>query len=209
MTKLELEGIFLTALHKLALKNTIESKDTIGITDLTTCITKSYFTKKHGYTWDTKTNLKVLIGQAIHNILIPELAELANGTPEPIKHFEYEGVKIAAVPDIVTDRYIIELKTCNIIPDKPYTSHVEQTNAYMHIFDKPIGKIIYISRTKYDFRIYTILQDHKMFINTMQKAIILDHALKNDKLPKPCIDKSHLKRYCKKCIFKRNCPHKV
>jgi len=207
--KMELESILQTVFHRLALKNYKEGSKGIGVTDLTTCLTKSYFTKKYGYPINIKLNLWALIGTAFHTTILPELAEIIDGDVEPIKQINYDGVVITAIPDVVTDKYIIELKTCNRIPDKPYPNHIEQTNAYMHIFDKYIGKIIYISRSQFKFTVYTILQDNELFIKTMQKAVILDNAIKRDKAPKPCMPDDQLKFYCKECPFRHNCPYKI
>ena len=205
--KMDLESILQTVFHRLALKQYKEGKETIGVTDLTTCLTKSYFIKKHGFPIDVELNLWALVGTAFHTTILPELAEITDGVVEPVKRFNYDNVTITAIPDLVTDNYVIELKTCNKIPDKPYPNHIEQTNAYMHIFDKYIGKIIYISRSQFRFKVYTILQDHELFNKTMQKAVILNNAIKRDKPPKPCLDEDQLKFYCKRCAFRYNCPY--
>jgi len=207
--KMELESILQTVFHRLALKNYKEGSEGIGVTDLTTCLTKSFFIKKHGLPIDVELNLWALVGCAFHQAVLPELAEIIDGDVEPIKQFNYDNVTITAIPDVVTDKYVIELKTCNRIPDKPYPNHVEQTNTYMHIFNKYIGKIIYISRSQFKFTIYTILRDNQLFNQTLEKAIILDRALKRDKAPKPCMPDDQLKFYCKRCYFRPNCPHKI
>ena len=207
--KMDLEHVLQTVFHRLALKNYKEGSEGIGVTDLTTCLTKSFFIKKYGYPIDIELNLWALVGTAFHQAILPELAEIINGTVEPIKRYNHNNVTITAIPDLITNKYVIELKTCNRIPDKPYPNHVEQTNTYMYIFNKAIGKIIYISRSQFKFTVFTILQDHGLFIKTMHKAVILDNAIKRDKAPKPLMPDDQLKFYCKRCYFKPNCPYKI
>jgi len=58
--KMDLESILQTVFHRLALKQYKEGKESIGVTDLTTCLTKSYFIKKHGFPIDVELNLWAL-----------------------------------------------------------------------------------------------------------------------------------------------------
>jgi len=100
---------------------------------------------------------------------------------------------------------VVELKTCNKLPYNPYSSHIEQINAYMHIFDKPKGLIVYISRTQLGVRIFDYYGDWQLFQYTLDKAKVLKNALDNDIPPPSNLPLAERKLYCKECPFKTLC----
>ena len=105
----------------------------------------------------------------------------------------------------VANDVVVELKTCNKLPYSPYKTHLEQLNAYLHIFNVPNGLIVYISRTQLGVRIFHYYGNADLFYHTMEKAKILKYALDKD-VPPPCnISISARKTYCKDCPFKNIC----
>ena len=200
-----LEDVIKQVIHKLAVEMQENRSDSIHVTDLTTCIRRSYYIKKHGFPMDEKMSFWLLFGQMVHQIIAPEIAKTLGGETEVRRVFEWNGVKVYATADVLTDKYVIELKTCNRLPENPYLSHVEQVNAYMHIFDRPIAKIVYISRTALQTRVFDYYGDWQLFIHTMQKAVVLHKHLQLG-TPPPCnLPPQDRKFYCNNCPFTKKC----
>ena len=201
----ELHEVIKQAIHRIATELQNSRENEIHVTDLTTCIRRSYYMKKHGFPMDENMAFWLLFGHIVHRIVAPEIAKALDGDVEVEKVFEWDGVEIHATADILTDKYVIELKTCNRIPQHPYESHLEQVNAYMHIFDKPIAKIVYISRSQLETKVFTYYGDWQLFIYTMQKATVLHKHLQLN-TPPPCnLPPSDRKFYCKNCPFLSKC----
>ena len=201
----ELEDLIKRAILELVKKYQINKRDTIHITDLTTCLRKSYYTKKYGFPMDEKTAFRILFGVIVHELLTPVIAEYLNGKREVRTTYKYQGIEIQATPDVLANDVVVELKTCNKLPYSPYKTHLEQLNAYLHIFNVPKGLIVYISRTQLGVRIFDYYGNADLFYHTMEKARILKYALDKD-VPPPCnISISARKTYCKDCPFKNIC----
>ena len=201
----ELEELIIQAIFNKAKQYQEDRSNTIHVTDLTGCIRKSYYIKKHGFPLNEKMAFWLLFGAVVHDMLTPIIAEYLNGEREVRTVYEYQGVEIQATADVLADDVVVELKTCNKLPYNPYSSHIEQINAYMHIFDKPKGLIIYISRTQLGVRIFDYYGDWQLFQYTLDKAKVLKNALDNDIPPPSNLPLAERKLYCKECPFKTLC----
>ena len=201
----DLEDIIKQAILKKAKKLQEDRSKTIHVTDLTGCIRKSYYIKKHGFPFSEKVAFWLLFGSLVHESLSPVIARRINGETEVRTKYKYKGVEILATADVLGDNEVIELKTCKNLPYSPFHSHVEQINAYMHMFGKPRGVIVYISRTQLGVRVFEQLGDWDLFKRTLDKAVLLKTALDKD-VPPPCNLPLHLRKvYCKDCPFRVRC----
>lgn len=190
---------------ELAKKYQEDRSNTIHVTDLTTCIRKSYYIKKYGFPMDKKMAFWMLFGALVHEIVNPTIAEAFNGQTEVRKTYKFGDIEIEATPDILTDNMVIEVKTCARVPERPYSSHQEQINAYLHIFDRPKGLIVYISRTELDIRTFEYYGDAQLFNYTLDKALALYKALESNTPPDCNIPLSERKFYCRNCQFRHLC----
>ena len=201
----ELEDLIRQAILESAREYQQDRRDSIHITDLTTCLRRSYYTKKLGFPLNEKIAFWLLFGAVIHELLTPVIAKYLNGEREVQTTYKYQGIEIQATADVLADDVVVELKTCNKLPYSPYKSHLEQINAYIHIFDVPKGLIVYISRTQLEVRIFDYYGDADLFYHTLEKAKILKYALDKG-VPPPCnIPITERKFYCKECPFKDIC----
>jgi len=201
----ELSEIIKKAVYNKALEIQHDRSDGIHVTDLTTCLRRSYYIKKHGFPMNEKLAYWLLFGQVIHDMVEKEIAEYYNGKAEMQGYIKWDNVKVHATCDVLTDQYVIEIKTCNRIPYKPYDNHREQLNAYLHIFNRQIGKLVYISRSQLQSHVFTIQPEYTLFVETMQKAVVLDQALKNNKPPRCNLSLDQRKFYCRDCPYKDKC----
>jgi len=175
----------------------------IQVTDLTQCLRKSYFTKKENAICDNP-NVQLIIGILLHDIVLKELEEVLDGKSEvlTVHVIPYNGefIKLYGMCDFLADNYILELKTCFKTPEKPFDNHIEQVNAYLHMFDRENGYIVYLSRNSLDIRIFEVEKDEVLWNNTINRAVLLHEALKRDEPPEP--EPSHL---CEYCPYKHKC----
>jgi len=188
-------------------KETFEERTEIHVADLTTCLTKSYFTKKYGLKFSRNTAYWVLFGDYIHNIILPRLAKKLNGKYEVETIYEHDNVQIGAKADIITDKEIYELKSCRYLPKEPYEHHIEQINFYLYVFERNLGNIIYIRRDNSDVRVFRVYPSIELFFKTLAKAKILKRAIDQDKPPKPCIKDDFRKFLCRDCQYNLRCPY--
>ena len=205
MQSKDLENLIKQAIFEKAKEYQEDRSDTIHITDLTGCIRRSYYIKKYGFPLDEKMSFWLLFGAVVHDMLTPVIARFLNGEREVRTIYEYKGIEIQATVDVLAKDVVVELKTCNKLPYQPYQSHIEQINAYMHIFDKPKGLIVYISRAKLGVRVFEYYGNAELFHYTLSKAITLKKALEDD-VPPPCnLPIAERKFYCKECPFRTQC----
>jgi len=173
----------------------------IHVTDLVGCIRASYFKKIYGARFNLTQAISVILGLGLHELFIPFLAGKLNGEYEV--EMEYEGIKGKA--DIVTDEYVVEVKTVNNIPYKPYKSHLEQLNFYMQVLNKSKGLLLYIGKISHVTKLYEFFGDKDMFLKTLEKGKELKEALEKRKPPKCNLSLVEQRIYCKNCMYRREC----
>ena len=201
----ELEDLIRQAILTKASKYQEDRSDSIHVTDLTGCIRRSYYIKKHGFPLNERRAFWLLFGAIVHEMLTPIIAEHICGEEEVKEVYEYKGVKIQATADVLGRDVVVELKTCNKLPYNPYPSHVEQINAYMHIFGKPKGLIVYISRAQLGIRTFEQSGDWDLFKMTLDKAVLLKNAIERG-VPPPCNLPLHTRKlFCNDCAFRTQC----
>jgi len=71
----ELEELIIRAIFNKAKQYQEDRSNTIHVTDLTGCIRKSYYIKKHGFPLNEKMAFWLLFGAVVHDMLTPIIAE--------------------------------------------------------------------------------------------------------------------------------------
>ena len=123
--------------------------------------------KKLGFPMNEKMAFWLLFGAVVHELLTPVIAEALGGEREVRTVYEYDGIEIYGTADVLAPDVVVELKTCNRLPERPYKSHLEQLNAYMHFFDRPKGLVIYISRMQLGIRTFEYYGDMNLLLDTL------------------------------------------
>jgi len=180
-----------------------DRRDEVHVTDLVGCIRASYFRKVYGVRFNLTQAISVILGLGVHEFFIPYLAGRLGGDYEV--EVEYEGIKGRA--DVVTDEYVVEVKTVNNIPIQPFRSHLEQLNFYMQVLDKPKGYVFYIGRSSYKVAMYEYYGDRELFLRTLEKGKELIKALKERKPPKCNLGIVDQHFYCRNCMYRGECNH--
>lgn len=122
-------------------------ENTFLLTELLECPKKREFRRIIGYI--EKTNPALILGSIIHE----GLEEILKRVLKPgmllveVEHeFQLGNIKILAKPDIMTEDYIVEIKYMRSIGGSlPLPHHWEQLQAYLALFEREKGYIVYIT----------------------------------------------------------------
>lgn len=184
--------------------------DMSSLTYLCDCLTRSYYRVKLPEVHKQNRNVYYLaIGRLLHQWLCSRLAIKLGGQTEVLLSYETDHFVIKGRADIMTNDYIVELKTSGRLPEKPYESHVEQLNAYLAMSDKPYGYIVYVSRIDGSVKVFEHVIDNYMWNRTLEKAKVFRKACELNEPPEPYKSKQWLMKACKYCEYKSICVYKV
>jgi len=174
------------------------------------------------------------MGSSIHEIVKRFLNSVAFSNPRlKIQEFEkeflytYKGVNFKGSIDTILNLenidYVLEIKSIHPSvfhsAELPFDSHVVQTNLYMGYSNIHNGLIIYVNKTNFSTRTFSVPFDEKLFIQTLDNALILIDQIKNKQIPIfnilfnpnkfPCRDCQYIQRCAKEVItfLKQQQPH--
>ena len=175
----------------------------IQVTDLVYCPRKAYFEKKYGKQ-NNNSEWSLFVGILLHDILLRSMGEYLDGDVEvlTVEVFEYHGRlwKVYGMCDLLTNKYIIELKTCGRLPDKPKPSHLMQLEAYLRFFNREYGYLVYIERHYGKRRIFKHYRNDELYDEFLNRLYDFTHALITD-FPPLTKDESLCKFGNKKCPY--------
>ncbi len=180
----------------------ISKPDEIHVSEVVGCLRKAYYYRKYGdplylsHLADTKCVILGL-GIAMHRGLQMQFIRLGYRVEVPVGvtiESEDGAFTLVGTPDVVGRDHIIELKTVNKIPERPYDHHVMQLNAYLWMTNRETGYIVYVCKKDGSVKVHMILRREKLWRKTIERAKLLYHCLKHDIVPPP--EYSHLCKYC-------------
>lgn len=172
----------------------------IHVSEVTTCLRKSWYTRKSPVKATDTVNIIMSIGNGVHSLLQEYLA--SKGWKSEVKvEWNFKKFKLVGHIDLYhpEENIVIELKTTGKKPGKPYHSHVMQLNAYLRMISADKGYIIYISRDGH-VKVFQHNFSKRLWDKTIKRAFYLWHTLNENKIPKP--EPSFL---CNYCPFKWRC----
>ena len=176
------------------------SSDIIHVSEVSNCLRKAFYDRKVAKpTLDIKNILKV-IGNGVHYQHQEFLRTKGFVTESEVKR-DFKKFKLVGHIDLLNpkENLIIEIKTVNKIPQRPYLSHIRQLNAYLIMSRTKEGELIYISRDG-GVKIYHLKPDKRLWRETVKRAFYLWHSLKENKPPEP-----EFSPLCNLCEFKWKC----
>lgn len=180
------------------------NNDTIHVSEVATCLRKSYYNRKAITKLTEVQTVSILFGNGIHHQLQELLREKGWRVEYEVrwnlKRFELVGHVDAYNP---RENIVLEIKTTSRAPDQPYKEHVRQINSYLAMTWAEKGYIVYIARNGL-IKVFQITFDKKLWNETIKRAFYLYHCLCENKPPKP--EQSILCRYCAwkwKCMNSR------
>jgi CRISPR-associated exonuclease Cas4 len=107
--------------------------------------------------------------------------------------------KLYGRADRVEDDVIIIFRRTSELPDIPYAEHFMELNAYLHIFDKEEGVIIYFDNQGNEAE-FIVPKNKRLLNETLRRGRILNTLLKNNIVPalEPSLR-------CIKCPYNERC----
>lgn len=127
----------LKALYKY--ENGEERRSAIHVTNLTTCLAKSWWEMVHPQAFYPHERLLVFLGKAVHQIIELSMLDDENFESEQ----PLEGFGVVGTADLVGQGVIIDAKTTRWLdPTKqlPYGSHQQQVNTYAVLYNQQLGE---------------------------------------------------------------------
>ena len=166
--------------------------DTIHVGELTYCLLKSYYERKYGVNYSDEKIVILGLGQATHFLVESFVGEGV------VKEFRVEhgleGFKLTGRPDLIVDDAVIELKTTSHIPVQPFSHHVLQLQAYLHLLDRRYGFIVYVCKRRGRVKAFRVERDPGAWEEIVGRARRLHLALVRGEPPEP--EPGPLCRYC-------------
>ena len=161
------------------------------------CLRKAYYTRRGGSAdlSHIAPSKRVIMGLGLSTHLVFEeiLKEMGYESEQEVVR-EFDGFKLAGTPDAVSDDHVVEIKTCNRLPDEAYPHHAMQLNAYLGLLGKSLGYIVYICKRDGNVRVFQIGYDERMFQDLLSRAARLHRHLREDSPPPP--EPSFICNYC-------------
>jgi len=148
-----------------------------------------------------------IVGTMFHDWIEDELYK--DYKCEQVVKFDNGKIQISGRVDAVNDEEVIDFKTCSNIDyiDEPKDEHIAQLTVYMHILKLKKGKLIYITKSTFKCKEFTIKYDKKKFDEIIAKLeTIHNHILKKSK-PTDVVIKDTIPHYtmCKYCKYRDIC----
>jgi len=172
----------------------------IHVGEVSGCLRKVFYDRKSlRATLDIK-NIIMAIGNGIHFQLQDLLRE--EGWVSEVKTTWGLGeFKLIGHIDLYNPRenIVLEIKTTNKVPEKPYLPHLRQLNAYLIMSKARKGYLIYIGKDG-KVRVYDLKPDKRLWHETVKRAFYLWHSLKENKPPKP-----EFSPLCNLCEYRWKC----
>lgn len=178
----------------------------IHVSELTTCLRKSYYNRTRFERRIDVKNIILTIGNGLHRALQAYLRERYGWSFEVELKMKLGEFWLTGHADIVTsDNDVIEIKTTSKLPGKPYENHLMQLNAYLYMSKARKGYLVYVDKNQGLVRVFKHYRDNKLWEELKQRAHIFWNHLKEKKTPKP--ERSILCNYCEwrwLCYSKRS-----
>lgn len=148
-----------------------ESK--ISIEEATGCLRAAYFDRKDPAERTYKQMISTIVEKGALSMLEkPVQGELECGS----------NVKLLGRADRVEDDTVMIFRRAEQLPETPNAEDFMQLNAYLHMFDKPEGVVIYFDNEGNETEII-VPKREKLLNETTRRARILNTLLKNDIIP--------------------------
>lgn len=148
----------------------------------------------------------------LHDILCIGLAEHFEGDYEVQEVYEHNGIKIHARCDVLLNDEVWEIKI-KMHRQKPNIIDYRQLNAYLHIYNKPVGRFIILTlndngkhkRHYKPVNVVKVTPNHKMFLELLIRAEYLKRCLESNTEPQVQMSENEKKLLCTRCVYKQLC----
>ncbi len=171
------------------------------VSEVGRCLRFLYFTRVIGRLEDVGSKPEVIAGRNMHVEYQNDYAAIdQNAKMEKEVMFVHENFIIMGKADIVTREKVIEIKTVNNLPERPYAPHIRQINFYMKLCGREKGNLIYIERETKKQKTFSVDYDENLFLKDLRRFEKLAKCLETTTVPEKEITKM-----CEFCEYKELC----
>jgi len=174
----------------------------IHVHEIVQCLRKSYYQRKYyssEYTHLSDTKCVILgLGILVHRAIEELFSQMLGSTSEKVyeKVITVNGVeyKLVGTVDIAFDDTIVDIKTVNKIPDRPYDHHYYQLQLYMYLTGVHKAYVVYICKKDGRVKVFDIIRDQRTIDLLLERFSYYAVCLSSDTVPRA--EESYLCRYC-------------
>jgi CRISPR-associated protein Cas4 len=177
---------------------------------LPSCLLRQYWIYREGHTVSLEKSGIFKIGELFHEFLTGVLKSEETLTVESekpvilaVKHGD-KWVRLSGRIDVLLNcesvKTIVEVKSISKLPERPLEHHVMQIQPYMLALGVEKTILVYLEKTDLSWRIFEVSFNSNVFEKMVERAVMLDEALTEDRAPKP--EPSWECRYCE---FRERC----
>jgi len=148
-----------------------ESK--VSIEEASGCLRAAYLDRKDPAERTHKQMISAIMNKSTFSVL----EKPAEGEIDACSN-----VKLVGRADRVEDDVVMIFRGAQELPEMPYAEHFMQLNAYLHMFDKPEGVIVYFDPEGNEVE-FIAPKSEKLLNETKRRARILTTLLKNNVVP--------------------------
>ena len=169
-----------------AMNPTISDHGKVSVDEVSGCLRYAYYERKNPSERTHKQMISKIMEKCALSVMEkPQEGQLDAGS----------NIKIVGRAERVEDEVAMVFRAVDKLPEMPYPEHFIQLNAYLYMFNKPEGVIVYFDREGNEME-FQVPKSNKLLNETKRRARILNTLLKNNVVP--MIEPS------KKCL---ECPH--
>jgi len=149
------------------------NESTISIDEVSGCLRAAYFDRKEPAERTYKQMITFLMEKSAFSIMQkPVDGEIEAGP----------NVKLIGRADRVEDDHAMIFRGVKELPEMPYAEHFMQLNAYLHMFDKEEGMLVYFDDEGNEME-FIFPKSKKLLNETFRRARILNTLLNNNIIP--------------------------
>ena len=145
----------------------------VSIEEASGCLRAAYLDRKEPAERTHKQMISAIMEKGSFSVLEkPAEGEIEAGS----------NIKLVGRADRVEDDVVMIFRRVQELPEMPYSEHFMQLNAYLHMFNKEEGVIIYFDKDGNEIE-FIIPKSEKLLDETKRRARILNTLLKNNIVP--------------------------
>lgn len=169
-----------------AVNPTISDEGKVTVDEVSGCLRSAYYDRKNPSEPTHKQMIsKIMQKSALSVMEKPQEGQLDAGS----------NIKIVGRAERVEDDVAMVFRAVDELPEMPYPEHFIQLNAYLYMFNKPEGVIVYFDREGNEME-FQIPKSARLLNETKRRARILNTLLKNNVVPmiepsERCLDCPH------------------
>ncbi|MFQ5969987.1 MAG: Dna2/Cas4 domain-containing protein [Nitrososphaerales archaeon] len=148
-----------------------ESK--IAIEEASGCLRAAYFDRKD----PAERTYKQMISTIMDKSAFSVLEKPAEGEMQVDSK-----IKLLGCADRVEDDVVMIFRNASELPEMPHAEHFMQLNAYLYMFNKEEGVIVYFDKEGNEVE-FIVPKSNKLLNETLRRARILNTLLKNNIVP--------------------------